>query len=268
MVKLKNKKFKIGMLFSKLLKSLTLIILLSLGNSSKTCAQNINQVVEDIYYAYDILPYITFDVKFVYTSDTLDNDFMYDELSGQYTLAGKKAKFKLGNMEFMQNDSMLISVNNDERFILVANARSDNFSSELPMRASIDSMLQNYQEHYSVSYTVTGDTGIVSFEHTDSLAQYLNFTIAYDTANNLLHHIQYTFLEQTVTVLDESEEIVIREKKLTLSFFNYRFDNIDAGLYDENQYIYMEQGVYQPTELFKNYRVFNSYHHKAIAPIN
>lgn len=260
MVKIKNKNFEIGILFSKGLKSLALIILLSLGNSAKICAQNIYQVIEGIYQAYNNLPYITFDVKFVYTSDTLNNDFMYDELIGQYTLAGKKAKFKLGNMEFMQNDSMLISVNNDEQFILVANSRSNNSSSELPMRASIDSMLQDYQQHYSVSYSVTGDTGIVSFEHTDSLAQYLNFTMAFDTASKLLQHIQYNFLEQTV--LNESQDIVIREKKLLISFFNYRFDNIDASLYDENQYIYMEHGVFQPTELYRNYRVFNSYHYK------
>src|SRR5260370_24527456 len=63
------------------------------------------QIMADIYKVYDSLNYLTFDLKYTYTSDTLNGDFTNDVLQGSYTMAGKKAKYNLGEIEFMQNDS-------------------------------------------------------------------------------------------------------------------------------------------------------------------
>src|SRR5689334_14707452 len=65
------------------------------------------QIMTEIYKAYDSINYLTFDVKYTYSSDTLNGNFINDALEGSYTMAGKRALYNLGNIQFMQNDSFL-----------------------------------------------------------------------------------------------------------------------------------------------------------------
>lgn len=244
---------------SAYVKSIVLIFyaVLLFGNSINAQPPgSAQQALENIYRSYDSIPYISFDVTYEYSSDTIYGDFSHEVLNGTYTLAGKSSLYRLGNIEFMQNDSFFISVYNDDKFILVADPATNHSGSVLPLRSLIDSMMLVYSTHYNISHNYLSDTGVIAFESIDSFARFKSFSISYDTTHHLLHGINYAFeeLEQI-----DSVQTKMRQKWLTLDFKNYRFDNINELLYDENNYIYFDDRTCRPVSRYRGFKVYNSH---------
>jgi hypothetical protein len=261
------------------------IMMVCLLNCNYSNAQSATpqQIMASIYRAYDSLNYLSFNIKYTYTSDTVNGNFTHDMLEGAYTIASKKAKFNLGDIEFMQNDSFFITVYNDDKYILVADPRNENTGSELPMRQTIDSIVGSYQLHYdyTVSTVATDttnnsdttaevkDTTVLAFTKADSLAQFEKFIITYDNVNKVLHSIRYVFLEPVALEYDTlapgapapSSILPISSfttKQLKIEFSRYRFDNFSESVYDEEQYIFFEDEVCKPISKYKDYRIFYS----------
>ena len=214
------------------------------------------QVMARIYRSYDSIKYLSFDVKYTYTSDTLNGDFTHEVLPGTYTLAGKKAKFSLGDIEFMQNDSFFIAVYNNDKFIVVADPRNKNSGSELPMRPVMDSLVK-LLDHYTLGITNFGDTAIVKLTKVDSVAKFNTFSLTFDTAQNIIHSIDYMF-EESVPVDSAGYSLppVTRKKRLKIEFSNYHFDDFSDRLYDENNYIFFEDGACKPIDKYNDFRIF------------
>ena len=86
------------------------------GNSqAQTTADTAKAVLLAIDSAYSHAFYLGFDIKITYSSDTLwagtdSADFNYTEMLGNYTFNGNKALYKLGDVEYMQNDSFTIGL--------------------------------------------------------------------------------------------------------------------------------------------------------------
>jgi hypothetical protein len=230
-------------------------------------AQTPEQVMERIYQTYDSVRYLSFDIAYTYTSDTVNKNFINDKLKGSYTMAGKKAWFILDDVEFMQNDSFYITVNNREKYILVSDPRNINAGNELPVRPAIDSMMNNYSGQYSISQQVTGDTGTILFERSalvDNGQPFDYFKIIYDTVDHIIYAVEYTFQDETPAMdaeIDTSTTIVSADpwhKKLRIEFTNYRFDNIASEVYNERRFIFFEDGEYKPVDKYKDFRIFYS----------
>jgi hypothetical protein len=229
--------------------------------TSNLKAQSIQQELINIYKVYDSTNYLTFDVKYKYTSDTLFGDYVNDVLEGTYTMAGKKAKYNLGDIDFMQNDSFFVAVYNEEKFILVNDPPNKNAGNILPLRAMMDSIVQVYAAHYTINQSIQNDTAIIKFIEADTLAQFKEFTIKYDSGNYVLYSINYFFEEPPI--LDPEVEYVMmppaRKRRLSISFSNYHFNNISEKIYDINNYIFWEpDGVYRPVEKYKDFQIYNS----------
>jgi Carbohydrate family 9 binding domain-like len=164
------------------------------------------QVLTSIYTAYDSMHYLSFDVQYDYTEDTAigSTPLVSTVLQGSYTMAGRKSLYNIGNIQFMQNDSFFISVYNDQRFILVANPRRINAGANLPLRGMMDSIVQAYNTHYTVSDTIlnNGALGAINFIKADSLAQFDKFCITYYNLNRpYLRSISYVFKDPEDKIL-------------------------------------------------------------------
>lgn len=248
-------------------KTVLFAIMIALCITSKaqpTTGPGVPQIMQTIYQNYDSLLFLSFDVRFSYESDTVLGKFDSEQMDGTYTMAGKKAKYRLGDIDFMQNDSFFIAVYNRDKLIFVDEPKINNAGSGLPMRQQIDSLITAYSEHYSISTFNQGtDTGVIQLLRADSLAQFDRFSITYDNRNKMLYKVFYEYPEpvsDTATLSPSSplNPNMFQKKRLTIQFSNYRFDNSDDELYDENNYIWFEDGVCKPVAKYNDFKIYYS----------
>lgn len=222
--------------------------------------------MESLYKLYDSTDFITFDVRYNFFTDTAYGDFKSEAMAATYTMSGRKAKFSMDNIEYMQNDSFFITVYNKEKIIVVANSRMQNAGGYMPMRAIIDSVLNAYADHYLIAVTndINNPDGSITFERADSLAMYDKFIIRFDTQQKYLTGLTYTFMEETAPETDDSsaagavDRMIMHRRTLRIDFLNYRFDNIDPEIYNENRYIWEDEGELKPVSKYEGYKVYNS----------
>ena len=235
-------------------------------NTSATAA--ITQTMQSIYQNYDSIKYLSFDVKFNYGSDTLLGKFDTEQMDGSYTMAGKRAKYRLGDIDFMQNDSFFIAVYNKDKLILVDEPKTINIGSQLPLRQQMDSLMLSYANQYTFSnFSQSTDTGVIQLLRADSTAQFDRFSISYDNRTKMLYSVSYEYAEPAEldsVVLNRmmassgSTTPPMQKKRLTISFHNYRFDNYDDTVYDENNYIWFDNGVCKPTAKYDDFKIYYS----------
>ena len=238
-------------------------LLLATAALQNTNAQSTPQeIMNRIYAKYDSTTYLTFDVKYVYSTDTVNGRFKTDVIKGTYTMAGKKALYNIGDIQFMQNDSFFISMYPKDKFIIVANPRTRNTGSELPMRSVIDSMMLSYSQHYTVKISSDSTEGAIKFIRADSMVQFDKFIINYDIEDYYLNSIKYEFQEPEIVNENDTTgsqpQTTLRKKSLTIKFSNYRVDNFSDKNYNENNYIWFEDGECKPVDKYKGFRVFYS----------
>lgn len=254
-------------------------LLLLITAEAQTAIDSAKTIALGFFKTYDSIPYITFDVKYTYYSDTLYSDFSYETIKGSYTMSGKKAKYSMGDVDYLQNDSFLIAVyHKDETMVLSSPAQEA--GSYLPMRSLLDSLLDAYSADYDISVKTKPDTTIGGGDTTVNAAGYILLTkkpsatnaqlnryiIEYDIIYNTITKVEYEFTEpgQTLTSTEEPDagqrklKNSARKRVLRIDFTNYRFDNLDDNVYSENTLVWEEDGQYKPVEKYKYYKVINT----------
>ncbi|MFT3981140.1 MAG: hypothetical protein QM687_11765 [Ferruginibacter sp.] len=254
----------------KTITALTILLLPAAALQAQNPTRDaIVQAMQGLYSSYDNVTYLSFDVKFSYGSDTLLGKFDNEQMDASYTLAGKKARYRLGDIDFLQNDSFFIAVYNRDKIILVDEPRAVNVGSQLPMRYQIDSLLEAYSDHYALNIdTSVTESCAITLTGIDSLAQLSLFSLTYDNANKLIKQISYEFNEPAeldTAVLaalrmaaNDSSLVPVQKKRFTIQFLNYRLDNYDEAGYNENNYIWFENNVCKPAAKYEDYKIYYS----------
>lgn len=246
---------------------LILVLVCCIGFLKPCTAQssNVSDIMGAIYKNYDSIQYLSFDVQFNFESDTILGKFISEKMDGTFTMAGKKFKYRLGDIDFMQNDSFFIAIYNQDKMMLVDAPKALNAGSKLPLREQMDSLLVNYGSHYTITnYSIGDDTGIVKFIRADSLAQFDEFRITYAEQAKLLLELAYNFKEPAeldtavVSMLAAAgnSSAPLQNKILRIKFSNYRFDNNDEEMYSEGNYFWLEQGLCKPSDKYKGYKIY------------
>lgn len=242
-------------------------------------AQSTDHYKKQLYYInklYDSAIYLSFDVKYIYQTDTVETRFKNSELSGYYTLYGSKSYYKIGNIEYMQNDSFHIAAYNDEKFLIVTkmNKAVVGASKVLPLREMIDSMFYSNYHHYNLSSEsiINRDDTLqqISFvkKTNDTIGLYDYFKINYRPKTYALQSLEYGF-KQPVTP-DENDTMpaksnfsflpqVMWNVKFKISFDHYRVGEIDPTLFSEARFIHEETvGNWVASDRYLGYRIFYS----------
>jgi len=249
---------------------LTLFIgIIAIGDPLSTMAQiDVAKAdLSEIYKSYDHLKYLSFDVTYLYDSDTLNGDFTHNELKGSYKVQDKKTLYQLGDISFMQNDSILIGLYTTKKMIIIGDPQSSAMEGSIPMRQQMDSLFKTQEKHYAITVSSKSKSTTISFTGVDSLAQFLKYDIIYDNHSDFIQKLDYSFIGITDRNLndplmaDSTRQRLLHEKrrkKLTIEFSNYSLHKIDAKNFDEKNYIVFDDKVYKPIAKYSDYKVYNT----------
>lgn len=245
---------------------------INMVSGQSSTVDSARNIAVSFFSTYDSLQYLSFDVRYSLFSDTVYSDFSYETIKGTYTLNGKKARYQLGDVEYLQNDSFLLAVYHKDQQIIVSQPPAQPAARNIPLRETLDSLLSSYTANYDiwVKSTITGSdsTGYIRLVRKtgDTAAAYNRYVIEYNIIQNLITRVEFEYTEpgQGLTPEEEPDEGqrllkgMDRRKTLRIEFTGYRFDHFDDSYYNENQFIWKDEGEYKPVEKFRNYQVFDA----------
>lgn len=242
--------------------------------SGQTTVDSARNTALNFFRTYDSIPYLTFDVRYTLYSDTAYSDFSYETVKGTYTLNGKRARYTLGDVEYLQNDSFLVAVYHKDEQIIISDPPVQNSGSYLPLREILDSLLQAYTANYDIWVkNSTADPDIDSLGYiklvrklNDTLAAYNRYVIEFNIEKSFITKVEYEYTEAGLDLTPQEEpnegqrllKNTARRKTLRIEFMNYRLDNFSDELYSENNFVWEEDGVYKPVDKYKSYSVYNA----------
>ncbi len=247
-------------------------IFLFLGVQSIYAQENemltlIRNKMKSVYDKYSNLPNLSFDVTYNYGIDTPGARIPLQTLNGTYSMNVNKAKYSMGDIEYLQNNEYFIALHHKQKAIIVSTPTTNAASQNLPMRGVLDSLMIKYGDHYSYSSQDEDSThSVIKFIKTDSTAQYDSIIINYNPITKYLNWIQYSYTlmefaaspEQSGVDITENNAYVTRHKYLIVSFSNYRNNNLDNSIYETNTYLWNDGGTLKPSDRYNYYKIFDT----------
>lgn len=263
------------MINKKMYVALFMLFVINVNNlSGQSTVDSARNTALNFFKTYDSIPYLTFDVRYTLYSDTTFSDFSYETIKGTYTLSGARARYTLGDVEYLQNDSFLLAVYHKDEQIIVSVPPVGNTGSYLPLREALDSLLIAYSSNYDMwvkSTSADPETDSLGYirlvrKLNDTLAVYNRYTIEFNIEKNFITKVEYEYTEPGLGLLPSDEpnegqrllKNTDRRKTLRIEFMNYRFDNFSDSQYSENNFIWEEDGEYKPVDKYRNYKVINA----------
>lgn len=231
---------------------------------------NIVSELQKIYHLYDSSAYLAFNTTYSYDTnkDAATGKEKHTKLDGEYTVYGNKCFYRVGNIEYLHNDSFSIAAYNDDKFLVASRLGQVKGSSTiLPGRNIVDSFFSSFLSFYDNSiHTIPSDSGAlkqISFtkkeEFTDS-AVYDYFLINYDSTSYSLQSIEYGF-KQPVELEEEDStyigEGLIWNVKFRIDFSNYRIGSAGTNIFSEARLINEEYpGKWIATGKYAGYTIY------------
>ncbi len=256
---------------NKIIKRLTvfaLVLVVSTNNaSSQTLEDSIRQDFVAINKTYDSAFYLTFDVDIIYhTDDTIyagtdSADYQYSEMQGTYTFHQQKALYKLGDMEYMQNDTFTVALYKANQFLLVGkkNQATQTPGSFVPTKALVDSLMVQMGNNYIFYRYVNDSTTQITFVANDSNWVYKEINIEFESATHYLKKIDYSFKDFGYS---QGDPLLppYRSARMYFYFRNYRVEHVGNDVFDESKYIRFDgPNTIVPADAYKNYTIYKNY---------
>jgi hypothetical protein len=248
-----------------------LTLFFQLAKSQGIPLDTIKKQLYEVNRVFDSSYFLQFTVKYQYETDTILGNFDKSEKTGNYIVKGASFYYKLDNIEYMQNDSLSLSLFHGDKIIILSKKQIDVVSRILPLRELVDSVVSGYADYYHISVSSDNDAGEVTVSFiTDSVnALYSSFSITYDADTKYLHRLIFNYTEmealsQAIPDSDTSssnyidEKIVPRKKKMTMLFSDYHLADVDFGLFNQDNYILFDhiKKIYTPIEKYRGYQLY------------
>lgn len=227
----------------------------------------IRNKMKNIYDRYNNLPNLTFDVTYDYGIDSPGVRIPIQTIKGTYTMNVNKAKYAMGDIEYLQNNDYFIALHHKQKAIIVSSVKTSSASQNLPMKDMLDSLMIKYGDHYTYSSQNEDSTHTeIKFIRADSTTQYDSIIINYNPITQYLNWVQYNYTlielatppSQSGIDITESSAYVTRHKYLIVNFSNYRHETLDNSIYETNTYIWNDGGTLKPSDKYNYYKVFDT----------
>lgn len=235
-----------------ILKTTGLIILLiaffNRGNTQQY-AEIITEL-QKIKNAYADTGYNSFSIKYQYSREAAPGRIL-DTLSFEYRIKGNRYYCKLDQIELMQNDSVQLSVYNNEKLIVLSNTS---------IREDMDNIVMSHWDsafvaEYIDSVAVIGKSNnrTIQFHFTPS-AKYSSCSITYNSKTGQPDKVSY--VERATQSMEEGQPrpngIII-----TMLFSKVNKSTFSESVFDEKKYVQMRGDQWELSSSYKNYKMIN-----------
>ena len=225
---------------------------------------NLDSVKAELYKVnkiFDSSSYLGFNVNIVYSSDTVFGRFEHEEMSGKYILNKHNLYYRMGNMEYIQNDSFVYNIYHDERMMMMTKDIMASNSMLFPLKEFVDSIITWYDSLYTISMHTIDESKVIEFTATQTGLPYKRFAIYYEPESHYPDKFEMSMTDALSNIPDIADSIaqLIRlrsvEKRITMSFSNY-YHPKTLEMFSDDSYVYFDRQrkKYKPIDKFKGYR--------------
>jgi hypothetical protein len=245
------------------------ILLMALSGRAQTIYDTARIEMLKINSKYDSAFYLTFDIKIIYDSDTLwagtdSADHTHTEMTGTYTFHGNKALYRLGDIEYMQNDAFTIAVYNNDKIMLVGKPDSAQRPGLfIPTRSVIDTMLRDIAQQYNCIFNQYDSLKHFCFNATDTNNVYESIDVEYDPVTYYLLKVKYRLKDYEY--YDDNGNAgpnptaVVRKADMIFLFQNYRAEQVGAAVFSETKYLFFDgPDSMKPANAYKEYVIYKN----------
>lgn len=237
------------------------LIVLGHNLSAQPTLDSIKLELYRINRVFDSSNYLGFDLNIIYASDTVLGKFDHEEIDGKYILNARNVYYRMGNVEYIQNDSFVYNIYHDEKMMIMTKLSASPFNNPFPLREFVDSMINWYDSSYTITMNDEGDSRVIKFTANVPGLPYQRFAVYYDSSNRYLDKFEMSFYEPVETMSDMPDSIaeLIRlktvMKKVTMNFSNY-YSPSTLEIFNDENYVTFDRlrRRFQPAEKYSSYR--------------
>jgi len=245
----------------KLIIAVSFLIVL---NNTQAQPVNIDTVKSELFKinkVFDSSMYLGFKVDAVYSSDTLFGEFEHEEMTGDYILNQKDFYYKIGNTEYVQNDSFIYNIYHDDKMMIMTYDTTAFHNSLFPLKEFLDSVINQYDSLYTISMN-TDTTGIkvIEFTSLDTNAAYDRFAVYYEPLSYKPQRFELSFKGNfDLSDVPDSLRVPLMaqplHKRLSMSFYDY-YNLTSLDVFENVNYVFYDRmrKAYRPSEKYKAFR--------------
>lgn len=237
-------------------------------NAGSAQSNNLDSVKMELYKVnkvFDSSQYLGFDVNIVYSSDTLFGQFDHEEMSGKYILNNRNVYYKMGNVEYAQNDSFVYNIYHDEKMMMMSKDPVNSTSGMFPLRDFIDSIITWYDTSYTIAIDTVDESRVIEFKAKLSGLPYERFAIYYEPESHYPDKFEISFYADLVDKYEMPDAIAALvklkrpQKKIVMNFSNY-YHPQTLEVFDDESYVYFDRQrkIYRPAEKLRAYRFISN----------
>lgn len=198
---------------------------------------------------------ISYRLQYTYANESSPTNIL-DSLNGDIAVSAGSYRCILDSTETIYNKNYTIILFKRDKLMCLykPGGGTGNFFNSLAM---LDSSLANIPG-LNCSVTNSGGYRIAGLKFPAGF-KYREIYFTVDTATSLLTHVRYVIKTSALTGLANSTEVPDGYDEygvIDIKLFGYDYTGLNAGLTDEKNFFYKENGKYMPTNPYAGYRVF------------
>jgi hypothetical protein len=190
-------------------------------------------------------------MSFLYSSESKPTAYI-DSLKGIYKVSGSDKYLKIANAETVQNDSIVLSIYNDDKVLMLTNSSPNMSTSQNLMVGNMDSA---FVARNAKSVTITLKNGLktMSFVFSDS-SQFYNCQLVYDAKTYVPASLSYIL---KTSKSHESNKPPADGALITIRYSGYSNASFDTSILKVNNYVVIANGGVSSKPNYSGYNLIH-----------
>jgi len=217
---------------------------------------SVKQLMLKVQQAYRSAEYLSFHVVYRYANKNQPNNYL-DTISGEVALDKNRMRYVLEEVETVTNDKYTIQILKDQKLIYLSTPKATQLTDPVVMLDSVMTRINGIRTQ------LAREKGVARLQLFFPPGQtYKTITMIINESTGYFQKVLYELYTEGLVEKDQVMEkgnngVYQREGRVEMEFSQYRKGQFTDALFDEGRYFTrLGQGKYEPSEQYKDYRIF------------